>query len=187
MDIKEFLDNDKKGHKERSRAEVEKHLDEGNSLTVAEREDYFMGISTMFPAMMLGHYYEFKTGNAPDGYMNEFVPRVEKKYMGINRPLLDTVYENYGDGSVLAAFLGAYLSYYPVRILSDFADYAFLDDEKKKAEEFMDDYRTKELPGLVKRAAKECADKESKKDLILYLTTEYPFELLGKFHDRISG
>ncbi|MCR5784447.1 MAG: hypothetical protein K6G40_02230 [Eubacterium sp.] len=185
MDIKEFVENDKAGHKKMSEEEIKKHLAKDSGFSIEEKESYFRGIVTMFPAMMLGHYFEFITGESPERYMKEFVPSVEKLYMETGNAMLHTVYENYGNKNALAAFLGAYFSYYPVQILMDFAGFALSNGENVAAEKFIFNYRKDKLPTLLKEIGNAVKDKENSEDYILYLATEYPFDLVEDFHNAV--
>ena len=183
--IEAFIQADKPGHLERSGDALRQHAREAGGRSGQERRDYFFGMMEMFPMMFLGHYYGWLTGQEPHTYMEEFVPAQQKKYEGMIRALLETLC---GDGPEMETawpvLLGAYLAAIPSELLRSLVRWGFGEAELEKTEAFLARENAEELPRLLRRAA-QCRSAAQREELVFWLGTEYPFELVERFHRAV--
>ncbi len=178
--IEVFIAQDQPGHIAMSGGEIKKYaLRDG--VTPEACKDYFFGISTVFPMMLLGHYYTWLTGNSDETYMNQFVPTQKQRYSGETMALLDLIYSSNQDAGLWQVALSAYLATYPYQILIRFAEFALTEAQIQAAEDFAVQDRREELPRLLQRAA-ACQDRAAQAEFVLWLGTQYAFDLLGRFH-----
>lgn len=186
-DIKAFLAEDHQGHVERSGADLLRHADRENDLTVQERKDYFYGITTVFPIMLLSHYYEGVLGGNVDVYMKQFAPIAEERHASQMKGMLEAVYAEWDNDALWAAAASGYLATYPYELLHEFSAWALTKEEQAKAEEFVRAQRAAALPKLAKRLASCQGSPKARVETIVYLGGDYPFELLGQFHGMVFG
>lgn len=183
--IDAFIQSDKSGHLKRSGEALRQHARETGGYSGQERRDYFFGIMEMFPMMFLGHYYGWLIGQEPHTYMEEFVPAQQKKYEAMIRSLLETLC---GDGPELESawpvLLGAYLASVPAELLRSLVRWGFGKVELERTEAFLTRECAKELPQLLFRAA-QCRNAAQREELVFWLGTEYPFELVARFHRAV--
>lgn len=179
-DIEEFIDQDQPGHIAMSGAEIIKYA-RREGVELADCRDYFFGISTVFPMMLLGHYYTWLTGNGDQKYMEEFVPAQKERYTAETMALLELIYGAPEDYALWQAALSAYLASYPYQILEEFARFALPEAGVQAAKAFAVQDRAEALPKLLRRVA-ACGDQNACAELVLWLGTVYPFELLRRFH-----
>lgn len=183
--IEAFIRADKPGHLERSGEALRQYAQETDGCSEQERRDYFFGIMEMFPLMFLGHYYSWLTDREPTAYMETFVPAQQEKYEGMIRSLLETLC---GDGPELESawpvLLGAYLASVPAELLRSLVRWGFGKVELERTEAFLTQECAKELPQLLFRAA-QCRSAAQREELVFWLGTEYPFELVARFHRAV--
>lgn len=178
--LEAFIAQDQPGHIAMSGGEIKKYaLRDG--VTPEACKDYFFGISTVFPMMLLGHYYTWLTGNSDEDYMNRFVPAQKERYTRQTTALLDLLYSNPEDYPLWQAALSAYLATYPYQILTRFAEFALTQAQLQAALDFVVRDRAEELPGLLRQVA-ACQDRAACAQLVLWLGTHYAFDLLARFH-----
>jgi hypothetical protein len=179
--IESYIAEDKVGHLERSYQPLLEHADHSNELTAAQRSAYFEGITTAFPLMFLGHYYDWVTEGSGKNYMEEFFPAYLESHMPENKALLNAIYANPADQTVWAGAIAAYLSSYPYELLVDFAQWGFSPEQGKAAAEFVIQDRSQQLPQLVERLA-QADTNEKRKETVAWLGTEFPYALLTRLH-----
>lgn len=185
MDIHTYLQMDCREHKARSAAELLEHADPSSSKTMEERKDYFYGITAVFPMMLLGHYYDWLSGQQGKPYMEEFVPVNEKKCGAPIQTLMQELFfEPVGDSQRLAA-LGGGMAASLYRTLGEFSAWAFSDEQAIQTHEFIAQDMVSTLPDLCSRMAG--ASQEELLQTVLWLGTEFPFELLERFHKELFG
>lgn len=178
--IDEFIALDQPGHIAMSGAEITKYaLREGVDLE--ECKAYFLGMSTVFPMMLLGHYYTWLTGRDAEDYMKRFVTKQKERYIAQTTALLDLIYSAPEDFDIWLAGLSSYMISYPYQILLEFAKFALSQDQTRLAEEFVIRDRAEHLPDCLKCAV-ACRDRKSCTEFLLWLGTIYPFELIRRFH-----
>jgi hypothetical protein len=183
--IESFIREDKQGHIEMSMQEIKDHACRSNDYTVQERQDYFYGISTVFPMMLLGHYSSWLTGKNDDAYMETFVPDMEQKYAKEQRARLQLIYEYSEDPIIWSSAVCSYLTAYPYAILEEFAKWTFSEEQVKKAQEFINKDRAVEIPKLIEQTARSASDSNKREALIVWLGTQYPFDLIERMHRAI--
>lgn len=183
-DVEKFLNEDHQGHLEHSAEELRTHADHRNELTLEVRQNYFYGISTIFPMMLLSHYYEWLTGKDTKEYMECFVPTNEARYAAENKALLTAVYENMDDCIVWASAVSSYMSHYPYAILQAFAEWALTPEQAKKAADFIQADRAASIPQIIIRLATS-KTMDERVNTMLWLGADFPFELLGRFHHAV--
>ena len=105
-------------------------------LTLQACKDYFYGISTIFPIMMLGHYYSWMTEQDDSTYMERFVPAAKERFSGETMALLNLIYDHPDEIEVWRSALSSYISVYPYQILSYFTQFTFGPDAAEKMEQF---------------------------------------------------
>lgn len=182
--IHEFVQMDKPGHLERSGEALRFHADEGNACDAEARKEYFFGTMAMFPMMFLGHYYSWLTDQAPDTFMDSFVPAQQERFAGWIRQLLDLLYSESDRRASWAAVVSAYLTAYPAELLRAFAGWGGSEQESVRVEGFLALERECELPALLKRVA-DCGSGDQRAELAYWLGTEYPFALIERFHHSV--
>lgn len=183
-EILEFIQRDQPGHLERSGEPLRFHADEGSACDAGQRKEYFFGMMAMFPMMFLGHYYSWLTDGTPEVYMDSFVPAQQERFAGGVRKLLDVIYGGSERSARWIAAVSAYLAYYPAELLRAFAGWGFPEQGDALVEAFLQREREQELPGLLRRVA-DCGTRERRAELVYWLGTEYPFELIGRFHHSV--
>lgn len=182
-DIHAYVQADMREHKARSAAELLEHADPGSSKTAEERKEYFYGITAVFPMMFLGHYYDWLTDRQGRPYMEEFVPENEKKCGGTVRALMEELYrEPGGDMQRLASLCGG-LAASVYRTLGEFSAWAFSGGQLDQAREFIARDMVRVMPALCARMAG--AGQEALLETVLWMGTEFPFELLERFHGEL--
>ena len=184
-DIRTYVQADMREHKARSAAQLLEHADPASSKTAAERKEYFYGITGIFPMMFLGHYYSWLTDQQGRPYMEEFVPANEKKCARAVRALMGELYrEPGGDTQRLAALCGGLVaSVY--RTLGEFSIWAFSGEQSAQAKDFIARDMVNTVPALCARMAG--ASQENLLQALLWVGTEFPFELLERFHVELFG
>lgn len=183
-DIKKFLEEDHKGHLERSGEELRRHADHRNELAPETRQNYFYGITTVFPMMLLSHYYEWLTGNDVAEYMEAFVPASEVKYAPENKALLSALYENMDNNTVWSSIISSYMAHYPYMLLQSFANWALTPEQAARTAEFIREDRAATLPSVALRLS-SCTTMDERVATVLWLGADFPFELLGRFHRAV--
>ena len=181
-DIRQFLDEDHRGHLEHSAAELRKHSDRANDLDTESRKQYFYGITTVFPLMLLSHYYEWLTGKDVAEYMERFVPVNERKYAPQTKAMLECIYETPDSDVLWASAVSGYLATYPYAILQEFANWALTEEQAARMETFVQRERETMLPQLAQRMGSFGNDPEGRVNAAVYLGGDFPFELLERFH-----
>jgi hypothetical protein len=179
----EFIQEDHKGHLERSGEELTRHADRSLDIGDDVRQKYFYGITTMFPLMLLGHYYQWRTGKEPKEYMEQFVPAEEKKLAPLTTALLDAIYAPPQTNEAWVAAVSAYLAAVPFEVLTDFALWAGIADREKLADVIIA-LKKDVIPQLVTKLA-SCTDNEARVKTVLYLGGDLPFQLLEKFQEKL--
>lgn len=185
MTIEEFLKADHEGHLEHSAAELLRHADLSNGLTTEARQAYFSGITTVFPLMLLSHYYEWLTGKDPSDYMERFVPDTRSRLQPQTDAMLETLYHTPDNAQLWTGLASSYLSTVPYFVLRAFAAYALPADQVERAERFIRSELAETIPALVRRLADCGTDPQKRAAAVVYLGGDYPFELLGRFHRAV--
>lgn len=179
-DLHSFIESDCREHKERSGAELMEHADPASFKTEQERKEYFYGITAVFPMMLLGHYYDWLTDRQGKPYMDDFVPANEKKCGAPVRALMEELYrEQVGDVPRLATLCGG-LAAAVYRTLGEFSVWAFSDEQIARAQNFIAEDMANTLPKLCARLAG--ADQKELLETTMWMGTEFPFEVLERFH-----
>ena len=181
-DILAYVQEDLSGHIARSGAPLRSHADPNNSRTPAEREEYFSGMTTLFPLMFLGHYYEWLELPNRKDYQNEFLPWAESFFAPTNRALLHEIFQKPVSDSVWLSMLSGYLAYYPYALLEAFGRWALPDERMGRLSVFLQTDRAEALPALLKRLSAASVSPTARTEAVYWLGTEYPYELLPRFH-----
>lgn len=182
-----FLEEDHQGHLGRSGEELCRYACRSNELTFEERKDYFYGITTVFPMMLLSHYYQWLSDSDVDTYMKEFVPAIEGKYAPQMRAMLEDIYSVPDNEAFWAAVVSSYLATYPYELLRKFSAWVLTEEQQAKTEEFICADRVSMLTALAKRLADCQGDVAACVKTVVYLGGDYPFELLRRFHKAVIG
>jgi hypothetical protein len=80
--IHEFVSEDQKGHIERSGEEIRSNACRSSELSLAQRRDFFYGLSVVFPMMLLSHYYTWSDENDETEYMEILFRSGKKSWSG---------------------------------------------------------------------------------------------------------
>lgn len=184
--ISEYIEEDRSGHIERSAAPLREHADRTNSLTLQQRSEYFYGMTTVFPLMFLGHYYDWLDIPERKDYMAQFFPMEETRFGPVNRALLDYIVRSDSD-AVWLSMLSGYLAYYPCALLEDFAHWALPEEMLKPLDSALLAFRRDTLPGMLEKLAVCCGDSAARVEMICWLGTQFPYELLNAFHCSLFG
>lgn len=185
MTIEEFLNADHKGHLEHSAAELLRHADLSNGLTAETRSVYFSGITTVFPLMLLSHYYEWLTGKDTDDYMDHFVPTTRSRLQPQTNAILNALYQAPDHAQLWNGLVLSYLSTVPYTILRTFTAYALKPEQAERVEPFICKELAEIVPTLAQRLADCGTDLQKRAAAVVYLGGDYPFELLGRFHHAV--
>lgn len=185
-EIKAYIQADQAGQLERSAVPLKMHAVCGTGVSPQERLDYFYGMTTMFPLMFLGHYYQWLSDGRGKDFQAEFFPGTEQAYGPYNRKLMERIYAAPDSYEVWLSSVSGYLSCYPYALLEDFAQWAFPEDLAQKAKAFLAREREEQLILLLDRLT-QCREEEARVQTVLWLGTQYPYELLLRFHNSLFG
>ncbi|MBR1780324.1 MAG: hypothetical protein IJ751_02845 [Oscillospiraceae bacterium] len=134
-EVQAFLRTDHEGHLAHSADELIRHADWADGLSAEEREQYFYGITTVFPLMLLGHYHEWLTDADLSAYMERFVPDMEAKLAPQTEAVLHAIYAAPESGEVWIAAVSSYLATVPYDVLRAFSAWAGLGDQESVGDE----------------------------------------------------
>ena len=185
MTFEDFLKGDHEGHLGHSAVELRRHADQASKLTVQQRREYFSGITTVFPLMLLSHHYEWLSGKDSADYIDCFVPVVRATLQPQTDAMLDTLYRAPEQDHLWSALLSIYLSTVPYAILRAFASYALTAEHTPRMEKFVCRELTEVIPALAERLVACETDPKKRIDTVVYLGCDYPFELLQRFHSAV--
>jgi hypothetical protein len=180
-----FIREDHEGHVERSGVELANHADRTIDLEDSIRQQYFYGITTVFPLMLLSHYQEWRTGVEPTAYMEQFVPQEEEKLSPITNGILGTIYQAPTSNEAWIAGVSSYLSAVPFEILQDYAAWAKL-CPPEQVEAFIQQEQAEILPQLL-ASLSHCTTNDARVKTVLFLGGDYPFEFLTRAHRALAG
>jgi hypothetical protein len=182
-DVHAFLAEDRAGHLAMSQGELEQNADWNNELTAEQRQKYFYGIVTVFPVMLLSHYYEWLTGKDTTAYMEEFAPANEKKFAPQTTAMLETIYAAPESKETWIAAVSSYLATVPYGILREFTAWTKLGTSEKLDAFVRQEYATV-LPQLVDRVA-ACTTIEERIKAVVYFGGHFPFEVVERYHNQV--
>lgn len=185
-EINTYLQVDKAGHLERSGTPLKLHMDRSSGISPQERLNYFYGMTTMFPLIFLGNYYQWLTDGKGKDYHSEFLPAMEQAYGPYNRSLLERIYEAPDSFDAWLSSLSSYLSCYPHLLLAEFTRWAFPAEQAQKVNAFLAAERKEQLIPLLDRLTL-CRDDDVRIQTVFWLGTEYPYQLLSRFHNSLFG
>lgn len=181
-----YVQEDLAGHLERSGGPLRLHADPTSELNTQQRIDYFYGMTTMFPPMFLGHYYQWLELPEPKNYMQDFFPHAERWFGPCNQALLDKLFAASDDsGAIWLASLCSYLAYYPYALLERFGLWAFPEDLASRVRDFVQTDRARTLPGLIQRLSACCGSAAEQEKAVYWLGTQFPYDLLTRFHQAL--
>ena len=142
-------------------------------------------MTTAFPLMFLGHYYDWLDLPGKRDYMGEFFPAGEARFKACNQALLEQIFSAPRSDAGWLAAVCCYLAYYPYALLECFSRWALPEDCLPQVDSFIQADRARTLPELAARLTACVGDNGARTEAVCWLGTEFPYALLTRFHQYL--